>query len=81
MIASIGVRIPVKLFFEYANSGHFERETLDGIVAMPVRRSQYIPTQRLFPLQHWTHEFKWTNLAIMEIPKLSRELEKTRATK
>lgn len=77
-LVSIGVKKPVKLFFEYANTDNFDRERLNGIVAMPVGKSGLITTETLFPQQHWTHQFNWTDLAFTEISKLSRELETTR---
>ncbi len=67
---SISVTKPVQLFFEYTSRDQFKKEKLDGIVAIPVANSQDFPTEKLFPLQHWSHGYKWTDLAFEEILKL-----------
>lgn len=69
VLAKAGVNKKVKLFFEYS-FGQFTDGSLDGVLAMPVGRVPEFSTEKLFPLQPWTHDFKWTDLAFMEITKL-----------
>ena len=73
-LANIGVSKAVKPFFEYT-SGQFENVTLDGIVAIPVGKDPAVSTQMLFPLQPWTHDSAWTDIAFAEISKLSRKMQ------
>ena len=72
-LKSISVTKPVKLFFEYTSYDQYKNEKLDGIVAIPVAKHEDFPTEKLFPQQHWSHEYKWTDLAFWEIVKLTNK--------
>ncbi len=73
VLAKVGVQKCVKPFFQYTCFNQFRDESLDGIVAIPVGKVPEVPTERLFPLQPWTHKYRWTDLAFMEITKLQLE--------
>ncbi len=73
-LAKIGVLKVVKPFFEYTRE-KFDNNTLDGIVAIPVGKDPEVPTKNLLPLQPWTHENKWTDLAFIEITKLNEDIK------
>ncbi len=74
VLLSINVKKSVKLFFEYKTFDQFKKETLDGIVCMPVGKPQDFPTQKLFPLQPWTHTYRWPDLALMAIVKIDKDI-------
>ncbi len=69
-----GVEKPVKLFFEYVSFKQFRDQKFDGIVAIPVGAVPEISTKRLFPLQPWTHPYQWTDLAMMTLTKLNKNI-------
>ncbi len=74
-LINLSVTKPVKLFFEYTSYDQYKNEKLDGIVAIPVAKHEDFPTEKLFPQQHWSHEYKWTDLVFMEITKLNTEIQ------
>ena len=69
-----GVRRSVRLISQYERRQAFQNESLDGIIAIPVGRDRNFPTNRLLPSKAWTHAYKWTELAFIEIAKLGRNI-------
>ncbi len=41
---------------------------------MPVGKAQDFSTQKLFPLQPWTHMYRWPNLVLMGIVKIDKDI-------
>ncbi len=73
-LANIGVKKSVKLFLEYVSFQQFTRDSHNDIVAIPVGIDPNISTKMLFPLQPWTHEYEWNDLAYMYISKLNNNI-------
>ncbi len=75
-----GVRRSVRLISQYERRQAFLNESLNGIIAIPVGRDRYFPTNRLLPSKAWTHAYKWTELAFIEIAKLGRKYSRCNYT-
>ncbi len=73
-LANIDVKKSVKLFFEYENFQQLTGDSHNDIVAIPVGIDPNISTKMLFPLQPWTHEYEWNDLAYMYISKLNNNI-------
>ncbi len=76
VLKEIKVKKTVRPFFEYSSSDQFKAEKLDGIVAIPVGKVPDVSTEKLLPLQPWSHRCKWTELAFKEISKISQDIPK-----
>ena len=69
-----GVERKVMLFSRYDSEEKFEKQILDGVVAIPVAKRSHVGTNLILPGLTWAHRYSWTDLIITELSKLQKKV-------
>ena len=59
----------LRTIYSYASEEQYRRETLDGMVALPVAKDNKVPTSWILPGLNWARNMKWAEIAFIEIVK------------